>query len=349
MTTYGSGSPSHTIHDSAINDILPYSDAKVKIRSSEFNAIVLISHMWAIKMFTGSRLISHLLLEKSSWNRLTPGGKRTLRYFQDDGRTQNMVFDGAVGSYTDTETELAYEFLATQKNSYPEQISNDASNNADLKIILEDGCEILQSNFARDTNPVIVLQDTLRHINVYTSAYIKPPPKWHIQKHVLGQDLWTLRQEISAGVTYGLRVYAKQSRSYDPKWLPVEFSSSNEAFIKARGYILQGQKIRVKAGSDYHDVIDVMRIGSSVWFVLSPYMAAAGPVAFTPTEDLVVKSIVSLDGTRNKCIHVLESESISSYDVETRVAVDFFIDARLWSKVFSVYSNSRQALLQSSF
>ena len=339
------GTAHYTIHDSDINDILDYSDAKVKVKSQEYSASLLISPLWTYKFHSGSRAVSHLLLEKSHWDKLVPGGKRTLRYFQEDGKTQNMDFDGTRGNYVHAETLLAYQFLATPTTSYPEVISNDASNNAALKAVLEEGCRISRSNFARDTNPAIVLQDTMRHVNMYRSSYIKLPPKWHCQKHKLGEDAWMLRQEMTTGVPYGLKTYASLERSYDPRWLPVEISSSNQAFVKARGYIMQGQQIRVKAGSNYHDAIDVIRVGSNVWFVLSPYMSATGSVPYTEDDDLMVKSIVSLDGARNLCTHVMESEDISSYDVQSGVPVKFFTDARLYTPVFSVYSNSRQVFL----
>ncbi|GFS23815.1 hypothetical protein ElyMa_003399300 [Elysia marginata] len=344
VTTYGAASPSYTIHNSAINDILDYSEAKVKIRGSDGSSTVFISQMYTAKFHSGSRVLSHLLLEKTSWNRLTPGGRRTVRYFHYDGSTQNLVFDGTAGGYVLSETPQAYQFLATSTNSYPEQISNNAANNANLKTILDNGCRIFRSTFAQDTNPQIVLQDTMQHINLYTSKYIKPPPKWHCQKHVLGGDSGFLRLEMSTGVPLGLKTVSGKERSYDPRWLSVSFSSLGAAFVKARGYILQGHRFRVKSGSDYNDAIDIILYHSKIWFVLSPYMAATSPVPFTTDQDDVVKSIVSLDGTRNLCAHVLESESVTSNSVQTGVSVNFSLDVRQWTKTFAVYSNSRQDL-----
>ena len=347
VTTYETTTPSHAIHDNIIHDKLSRHEPKVRVRDDD-GTIIVHSHIWATVSSTCAGVVSHLLLEKSSWNRITPGGKRRYHYYYCDGRRHTLVMHGTKNSYNDNRNRHAYDILATITESHPEQILSQASNNDQLKTIMDSGYPILRSTFARDKDSIVVLQDTMNHLSLQTDGTIKMPPRWHCQKHALGQDAWTIFQLITKGAPDGLRTAVIDDRLYDPRWLTVEFNSADEAFSKARGYMLRCQRMRVKAGTDYHDAIDVIRIGFNIWFVLSPYMNAAGPVPFQTNKDLVAKTIVSLGGTRNKCAHVLEGQSISTFSVEAGVAVDFFIDARLWSKVFSVYSNSRQVLLKFS-
>ncbi|KAK3776936.1 hypothetical protein RRG08_014914 [Elysia crispata] len=269
VTTYGTRLE-HTIYDSVIHDDLQIHDPKVKIRNNQNISSILLSHLWTSTSPPCSGVVSHLLLEKLDWSRLAPGGKRQLRYFYCNGKHSKVVMNGTKGSYTSSQGELAYEFLATSTKSHPGIIHNDASKNADLKSIMDKGYKIFRSNFARDKDSVIVLQHTMKHLSLDASGNIKIPPKWHCEKHVLGQDTWVIFQEISRGVPDGLRTFVAENRNYDPRWLPVEFNSAEEAFLKVRGYILQGQRMRVKAGLDYHDAIDVIRIDFNVWFILSP-------------------------------------------------------------------------------
>ncbi|RUS82550.1 hypothetical protein EGW08_009680, partial [Elysia chlorotica] len=342
LTAYQTTSPSHTIHNSVIHDSLHYHEPKIRSRNKDNTATSVLSHIWTSVSSTPlcAGVVANVGLDKIGWNRIAPGSKRTIRYFYCDGRNHKIIMDGTT-TVMDVKSRRAFEILASNENLYPGEIASNASN-AELKDVLAKGYSIFRSTFARDEEPEVVLQDTMKHLSL-VSGEINIPANWVCSKYALGKDKWALFQRLSKGMCNGVATYSPETLAYDPMWFSVKASSADEAFIKARGYILQGQQMRVKVGSDYHDAIDVIRTGTLVWFVLSPYMNATDAVPFQMDDDLVVKSIVSLDGTRRKCVHVLEGDSIFSYSLEFGLAVDFFVDARHYTNVFSVYSNSSVA------
>ncbi|XP_059157547.1 uncharacterized protein LOC131941937 [Physella acuta] len=337
---------SGTAPTETITKVLPGQDmfrAKMKFRDTKLGVDRVITS--AMLRMNASGIVagaSRETLEKDSWRTISSTARRQFVYLNGDGTFEvlNLNLNGL--QYQIAPFTGSLEVMAKEP-SYQKKLAGSVASYDQMKQDLEDGCDIFEQTTVSVYNkPLITLELTHRYLLSDNLGKLLTPPAMGNFKFFLGDTYDRAAAVMGKGYINTVNTYPAVPE-YDVNicWIPVN-STGQRSIQKLGAYLRRGHEVRVYLNETFYKVLEVTETLQEFTFILAPKMSKNG----TERLDLStygVKSLVTSGGYSQTCTHVMEGETIKNTTDGVSSNVRWYIDTRVWSPVYSVYSNASVA------
>lgn len=321
--------------------------AKVRYRNRDLGVVSFLKGMISDYVSSYWYLMSFQFFEKTAWNRFATDPQRLFMNFRSTGSYEVLKLSGTK-KYTSVLGVDNISFLCAKEPrfSVTRRMPDDWSSIENDLALGHEICDTSWTNVDYQKQ-LVVIQATDRQLGLYVKENFVKPPEMYSCKVILGVGKYCVSSLMNSGGIYKNTVQ-DYSNNYNlnPCWTritEVKYNSSTAATSwKELGiYLRSGNDVRINIGTVYYKVIEVMQIGDSFTFMLAPFLSQNNTKPFTPPL-YGVRALVTSSAMFESCSHELQGEEVVEHSrYQSSYGVVWYVDIRKWTKVFSVFSNSR--------